>query len=454
MSEPLDAGARDLRLAARRAVHHTARVIGQRIGLAAAEIDATAKRFDPIDGPSGPLDPLPATQATLIFAYALASLSRTSADTVAGGREVGALLGLSASDIDLLMPTALHLLPRRTPLAPAVALWQFFDPEAPTRAAAARLMTRLEVRRGRTTVAHVPPAAYEHPTDRAALDAIRAVPGIETLFRKMSELSIERAIAIESIAQRVRVDHEQFPEIYALFCEAVEMLGMPVIPDLYLELGPPNARTVGIDRPQVILSHAMPALCSRDELLFVMGHELGHIRSGHTPFQMARMFLPQVMDMMGQVTLGIGNLVGVGVEALLFDWYRKSEFTCDRCGLLVCQNLDAARSVMLKLAGAPPSMYAKMNIDAFVRQAEDYDALDRDALSKTYKFLRTAFGAQDHPWLAVRAREIGRWALSGEYERLLGRRPPASAATCASCATALAPGDRFCDACGTPAPRR
>lgn len=179
----------------------------------------------------------------------------------------------------------------------------------------------------------------------------------------------------------------------------------------------------------------------------MIGHELGHIRSGHAPFQLAQLFVPQLADLLGQMTMGIGGLVGAGVEVALFDWYRKSELTCDRCGLLLCQNSDAALSMLMKLGGAPPALYREMNFDAFLEQATALDRLDQSGLARAYKLFVTAFGKMDHPWLAVRARELVRWVQSGAYGELIQVASP-SGSVCPKCATPHGSHDRFCSGCG------
>lgn len=387
-------------------------------------------------------------QATLVLTYATASLVRgRAADARGASARIASFLGVTAAEQELTAPILHAVLASLPPTPPPLALQHFFEPEDAVKHLATRLIQRVEVRRERRPVAHLRPSDYEHPGDRVALDKIRAVPGIEALFRKVSELSIEKILVVESLANHVHVGPDQFPQLHALFAEAAEMVGLTTLPELFLELGPPNARTLGVERPMVVLSYALPSLCSRDELLFVMGHELGHIRSGHSPFQMARLFLPQLLDVVGQMTLGLGGLVGAGVEALLFDWYRKSELTCDRCGLLVCQNPDAALTMMMKLAGAPPSLYGQLNLDAFLRQAIAYDALDQSLLARTYKFVMTTMGQLDHPWPALRARELARWVNAGEYERLL-RVSSGGARQCLGCGGGLTPEDVFCSHCG------
>lgn len=394
--------------------------------------------------PSGPT-PLPIDKSAVIVTYAACSLARGGDQNVEG--RVGALAGqlvANARDRETLVPFVLTAAAQMARLAPDIAFATYFEPDQLVRGLARRAALRTELRRTHSPVAHIPPAAYEHPSDKAALDRVRSITGFEMALRKISELSVERTMRVENLANKIRVGPNQFPDLYWLFLEAAEMLGFSRPPELFLEIGPLNAYTVGIDYPQVILSSAVPGLFSRSELLFILGHELGHVRSGHAPFQLAKIFLPQLLEILGQVTLGIGSLVGMGVEAVLYDWYRKSELTCDRCGLLACQDSDAALSVMMKLAGAPPAFYRQLDLDAFVAQADEYDGLDQSGLTRAYKFMYATLGKMDHPWLALRARELLRWVHSGAYSSLL----PALSSLCTGCGATIGPDDVFCVGCG------
>lgn len=103
----------------------------------------------------------------------------------------------------------------------------------------------------------------------------------------------------------------------------------------------------------------------------------------------------------------------------LLDWYRKSDYTADRMGLLCCQDLRVALSTMIKKAGLPKSHYTEINIDGFIEQAKEFEELHTgnwDTIIKTLS-LRSA----ESPWLVVRAARLLEWVESGEYERIINR---------------------------------
>jgi hypothetical protein len=108
----------------------------------------------------------------------------------------------------------------------------------------------------------------------------------------------------------------------------------------------------------------------------------------------------------------------IGLRAIVWgleEWFRKSELSCDRAGLLVGQDIDASRRGLMKLAGG--SRLAEMNPDAFMDQAHEYDAVP-DLRDSVLKILQLE--GQKHPFAVVRYAELNQWISSGAYERILG----------------------------------
>jgi Zn-dependent protease with chaperone function len=152
-------------------------------------------------------------------------------------------------------------------------------------------------------------------------------------------------------------------------------------------------------------------------LLYIIGHELGHIKSQHVLYHQMADALPVLSSMLSSVTLGLGGALSIGLELALLNWYRKSEFTADRAGLLACQNIDAATTVLMKLAGSPVKYYGSLNPEEFKKQAKEFEGFDENSLDKVAKVVSVMFA--DHPWTIMRAQELYKWIDSGAYDALL-----------------------------------
>ncbi len=272
-------------------------------------------------------------------------------------------------------------------------------------------------RRERIRLPQLRAADFQHPLDVAALDAVKQARGLDFLVRKLNEYGWERWLHVTNVADNVRVTPRQCKRIHDLLREACAILAVPE-PELYLDQDPiVNAYTFGTERPFIVLQSGLVDFLSEDELLGVIAHELGHIKCGHVLYKMMATFLSVIIERIGEATLGLGTLVGSGLLLALYEWDRKAELSCDRAGLLVVQDVETYLTLLLKLAGGSRAVFDQLNTEEFLRQAEEYEELDRDLLSWIYKFLQVY--RRTHTFPAVRAREIKQWAETGDYRALL-----------------------------------
>src|SRR6059058_829416 len=190
----------------------------------------------------------------------------------------------------------------------------------------------------------------QHPYDRAALHALQRVPGLDIIVRKFIELFPERVAYIQNVAQTVRVTKTQCPQLYIQLREACAILDMQE-PELYVAQNPlPNAWTSGHVHPYIIITTGLLDLMNGDEVLAVIAHELGHIKSGHVLYKTMARCISLLLTIIGDMTLGIGRLVRRALEATLLEWDRMSEFTADRSALMVVQDPQVMLSLMMKFA--------------------------------------------------------------------------------------------------------
>jgi Zn-dependent protease with chaperone function len=272
------------------------------------------------------------------------------------------------------------------------------------------------------------PAVLQHPYDRVALNALQKVPGLDIVIRKFIELVPERVAYILNVAQTVRVSAKQCPQLYAALQEACAILDMPE-PELYVAQHPtPNAYTSGHDHPYIVVTTGLLDLMSEDEVLAVIAHELGHIKSGHVLYKTMARGISFLLTIVADMTLGFGRLIGRTFEASLLEWDRKSEFTADRSALVVVQDPQVMLSLMMKLAGGTLFQRDQMDADEFLKQADLYQEVNANVLDFIYKSLMVA--SVSHPLTIVRAREILNWSESREYKDLYeGRYVRASGAS-------------------------
>jgi Zn-dependent protease with chaperone function len=291
-------------------------------------------------------------------------------------------------------------------------------------------------------------SAFEHPADRAALDAVKKIPLLDKIFTKLIELGAERALRITMMGRAVHVTPKQCPKIYKLFREACDILDMPE-PDLFIISNPqPNAFTLGVERPIIAVHSGLIDLLTEEELMGVLGHELGHIKAGHVLYKTIAYFLLQILTM---VFGSGGTLAEFGLSVALYDWSRKSELTADRAELLVTQNLETCIRTHMKLAGGSWSIYEQMDHDEFLRQADNYEDFDYSTLNKLYKLFNELW--LTHPLPVYRAKEIKAWSEGKQFKEIMEGRYPTrdediGMRECPHCNAKISPSFFFCPDCG------
>jgi len=263
-----------------------------------------------------------------------------------------------------------------------------------------------------------------HPSDARATDALKKVPGFDKALAKVLEYGLERMYYVDNLASNLRVTPAMFGRLHKSLTWACKILDVAE-PEMYVTLDPiPNAWTFGHTKPFITVTSGLVDLMSDEELFFVIGHEVGHIKAGHVLYGTMARNIAAVVQLLGQVTLGIGAILGQGLVIALYEWYRAAELTSDRAALMCVQDLAPARSTFMKLAGGNTRLAAEMDPAEFLRQVEDYQDVDRSSLDRAYKILLTA--QRTHPFAMQRAKEVERWYAGGYAEIAARDVPPSS----------------------------
>lgn len=260
----------------------------------------------------------------------------------------------------------------------------------------------------------ISPRAYEHPADRGALTTLRTVPGFPQVLRAVSGAFGERSERLWARATSIRVGPRQYPALDKIRNECAEILDVGPVPELYVQRDPtPKAMAIGLDEPFIVITTGMVEALDAEGLRFVIGHEVGHVLSGHALYRTMLMRLIQLADNMSWMPVGFWAVRAI--VAALREWFRKAELSADRAGLLCTQDPETALRTHVLLAGAvDPS---EVDTEAFLEQAREYEAEGdiRDSVLKLVRLIDLT-----HPMAVVRAAELQKWADSDGYREILG----------------------------------
>jgi Zn-dependent protease with chaperone function len=252
--------------------------------------------------------------------------------------------------------------------------------------------------------------AYEHPADRAATAALKAIPRLDTVVRKVIEFGYERALRRGVLGSAVRLGDDQLSHVWRAHESAYATLDLEPVPDLYLTQFPiANALTIGAGQPIVVVNSELVQLLDTEQLRGVFGHEAGHVLSDHVLYRTALVIL-----------LRLSSLPGIPVplfplRAALMEWFRAAELSCDRAAALVIRDPQAVcRTLMVIAAGAEA---ANLDLDVFMKQGQDY----REKASPFDRFSRLLSDLNlTHPMSVQRVHELTEWVKSGDYDRIVG----------------------------------
>lgn len=283
---------------------------------------------------------------------------------------------------------------------------------------------------------------FIHPEDAAALRQLESIPGFPAFVKKILSLGLEQMQYGVNMASAIRLSPTQLPEIYNHLPPICEKLGIDE-PEFYLEMNPmPNAWTFGDTRIYITLTSGLLEMMDDEELDAIIAHECGHIICRHVLYHSIASYI-----LSGADSLGVLGALTVPIQYAILYWYRKSELSCDRCSSIITSPEVVSR-VMARLAGGPKKLTENINMREWAKQADMYDEIRTDGMWNKALQLYVTMG-RDHPFNAVRVREILKWGESSQYLNLRENiKAESSGKKCPSCGRGVSPDWTFCKYCG------
>jgi len=274
---------------------------------------------------------------------------------------------------------------------------------------------------------NISPQTWEHPADKAALDALKAIKGFDQVLKYVLSITDERQEKLELLSTCIKASEKNYPNLYKIMKNTVNVFGWDFTPEIFVkkDMGP-NAYTGGVKEPYIVIYNGWAETFSDEELTSIIGHEMGHIMSGHVLYDcmmrkvvnLATSKIPDAMKKLNAIPFDItlpviGSIVNISLKPIqlaLSAWSRKSELTADRAGLLAVQDPEVCHRLELKLADFDENI----DLDDLYKQALEYDSYN-SVLDNLYKINNY----DDHPNAIIRVKELEAWVLSGKYQEIL-----------------------------------
>jgi len=278
---------------------------------------------------------------------------------------------------------------------------------------------------------------FAYKADLDAMATVNATGPLPYLLKNLTLADLENTMIskLSAVAQIVT-----YPcELDAIIRDCAGLLSIEHLPDAFITEGDKlNAFTFGSEnQAHLVIDASLLRTLSQLELLAVIAHELGHVKSGHMTYH-------TLAEALGRGIRLSGNLMGVDalsipVRLALLSWNRQSEVTADRASLLVVNEIKVMESLLTKLSSVPGT--------APDRQFE-MEPRSTGILETVSRLFRTHPAYADRLKLAKQFKESQEFSRAKRKIELRQSLLSALIVSCRFCAANKLPEDLFCPKCG------
>lgn len=241
---------------------------------------------------------------------------------------------------------------------------------------------------------------YQYSPERSAINKLYHSTHLVQECRDYINEVLEPMWNGRLMGNAIEVSSRQLSHYYCLAQTAAEILNIP-IPKIYIRQDPMlNAMTFGNGvQSLIVLSHLLAEQLDDLMLMFVLGHEMGHIAANHVLFSNLIRYKKES-----------GRRWNKNMEMEIMDWERKAEVTADRAGLIACQDLKTACVTLLTIAIGSRKLAEQVDLQEYI---------ESQMLSLEYNPVGwEAQNYQSHYYIPVRLQEVISFYHSPNYNSI------------------------------------
>jgi Zn-dependent protease with chaperone function/transcription elongation factor Elf1 len=258
------------------------------------------------------------------------------------------------------------------------------------------------------------PEEFEHPAMQQMNQLLRQSTTLNSMATMLSKKVGKPWY--ESCFTSIRTSEQHYPKVYELAAIAARRIGVDRIPPVHIEADRMyQSATYGSMQDAFInIGTLIPRLLNDQELLFILGHEFGHLVSNHALWTTVSMFLvgQHRNTIMAEGILKYFSnplkVVEQGVESLIGNWLRVAEYTADRAALLVVGDFEIARRALFLLYFRSRRELQEIDLNAWQQSLETGDP-------GTQKISQIASST---PYLGPRLKELAEFYRSPRFAQL------------------------------------
>jgi len=264
-----------------------------------------------------------------------------------------------------------------------------------------------------TVPAHIQAEDFQTPLDRALTRKITTLlekTGLkEAISLYYQEWHDRLSINVNNVT-KVRVSATQYPWLYDMVSQAASALDVPLPITYLVHSSVPKSYITNVTTPTLVLHSEVITLLDREELLCMIGHELGHVKSEHV---LLRDVVSAVLYAAEKIPLG-DKLAPLS----LLLWTREAEISADRVGLLLVQDESICSRALIKLVLGLPEEAGSINVEEFLRQKTE---TEQGAIMLQRLPVLLAEAKATPPFVGTRVRELVNFIRSSRFDELLRR---------------------------------
>ena len=200
---------------------------------------------------------------------------------------------------------------------------------------------------------HLYEADLIHPLEASTMQECQKNILFDWLAKNVADIKNRVSSYAQAVARDFPVTKETMPKLYSLYTTALQRLACEQEYPLFVHYGYDlTCQVAGSDENEytIILNSECLEVLSDQELLALLGYQLGRIKAGH----IQTLELISLMESGAKNLPVVGELVGKQLWAFFAEWMIVSQFTADRAALFACGSLKVVESLILKQMGSTP----------------------------------------------------------------------------------------------------
>ena len=274
---------------------------------------------------------------------------------------------------------------------------------------------------------------FVYGPDQSAIESLKVTGPLPYIIKNLTVTDVERRMLSKLSQEAHRVSYPTVLD--SLIRKCAVKLALDSLPDAFVvDGGTPNAFTFGSEEKACLVVYSSLLESANEmEQMAVLGHELGHIKSGHMLYHTLAEVLGRGASLSASL-FGL-NILSIPIQLALLSWHRESEVTADRASLLVVNDVDVVTALLKNLA-LSPNPVGEQNVVGEPGMLESASELFRThpILSRRIKLVKE-FAESNEFLRAEKKIELQQTVLRGllPFCRYCGTKKPSEALFCPTC---------------------